>query len=81
MDRNTWRVDIDVIDTGEEVTARARLHHAPVATVSVGSARHDESERDLQPAAALAVGRSLSGLGASLGYVSEAPFIDEVDQG
>jgi hypothetical protein len=80
MDRTTWRVDIDVTDDGEEVTARARLHHAPVATIAIGSAHHDESERDLQPAAALAVGRSLSDLGTSLGYVSEAPFIAEVDQ-
>lgn len=80
MDRNTWHVDIDVADDGHEVTARARLDDGPVATVGLGCARHDETERDLQPASALAVGRSLADLGMSLRYVSAARTYALIDQ-
>jgi hypothetical protein len=80
MDHNTWRVEIDVADSGDEVTARARLDDGPVTTVGLGSAHHDEAEPDLEPASALAVGRSLADLSRSLRYLSDARTFALIDQ-
>ena len=69
--RTSWGIEIDFADTGQEVTAVARLSGGPSAAVGLGSARYDAVH---QPGlrAALAAGRSLGALTDSLDYLVQA---------
>lgn len=69
--RTSWGIDIRFADTGQEVTAVARLSGGPSAAIGFGSARYDAVlEPELR--VALAAGRSLGALTDSLDYLVQA---------
>ncbi len=75
MQSTTWHVDIELADSGDEVTAIARLqtHEGPAAPgIGLGSVHHDPLDRDLSPEYALAARRSLENLSSAIDYVSDA---------
>lgn len=69
VERTTWGIEIKFADTGEEVTAVARLNDGPSAAVGLGSARYD-SVVDPTLRNALAARRSLGALTESLDYLA-----------
>ena len=61
VEQTTWGIEIRFADTGNEVTAVARLNDGPSAAIGLGSARYDSvCEPGLRTA--LAARRSLGAL-------------------
>lgn len=78
-ERTTWGIEIVFADTGEEVTALARLNGGTNAAVGLGSARHD-ALREPELRRALAARRSLGALAESLDYLVQVGVYDGRDQ-
>jgi hypothetical protein len=74
-EQDTWGIEIRFVDTGEEVTAVARLNGGPSSAVGLGSARHD-AVREPALRAALAARRSLGALSESLDYLVQVGVHD-----
>jgi len=79
VEQTTWGVEIRFADTGNEVTAVARLKDGPNAAIGLGSARYDAvCEPGLRTA--LAARRSLGALSESLDYLVQVGVHEEPDQ-
>ena len=79
VEQTTWGVEIRFADTGNEVTAVARLKDGPKAAIGLGSARYDAAcEPGLRTA--LAARRSLGALSESLDYLVQVGVYEERDQ-
>lgn len=79
MGHRTWVVVIQLTDTGEEVTASARLHGTESA-IGIGSVRQDNSEQDLDRDCAQAARLALEDLGTSLGYLAGTRRYASIDR-
>lgn len=77
--QTTWGIEIRFADTGDEVTAVARLKDGPSAAIGLGSARHD-AVREPRLRTALAARRSLGALSESLDYLVQVVDYDGRDQ-
>ena len=83
MERTIWHVDIELDDTGEQVTATARLRTDSSDCspgIGLGTVHHDLLDRDLSPEFALAARRSLEDLSSTLDYISEVGRYSALDQ-
>ena len=84
MERTIWHVDIELDDTGEQVTATARLRtdtsECCSPGIGLGTVHHDVLDRDLSPEFALAARRSLEDLGNALDYIGEVGRYSALDQ-
>lgn len=83
MERTTWHVDIELADSGSEVTACARLRTGsePAAPgIGLGTVRHDEVDGDPNPALVLAARRSLADLESTFDYLRERDHYGQLDQ-